>query len=246
VCLLAGLTAVNLPAAPISGVFSIGGNITVTQNTIDWSNTNTPFTMQQANIGSNVTDSFAGLAGTTVTIEDLDSSTEPVGTDYGPDFFVSFDAEPPTFPQLFSDYIFPGIFPSAGCVATPAAVGQVCTPGPPITPTSGSPFSFVNVNGDAADPIETTATWQITGVTTDGGTFIANFSASFNAPFQTVLAALAPGGAGFVQDQYDGVFTVTAGSSTPEPDSGYMLASGLALVALSLGSRRFFRRRQQQ
>jgi hypothetical protein len=241
-CLLAGLTAVNLSASPIFGVFSIGGNVTVTDDTIDWSNTNFPFTPQQANIGSNVSGSFSSLAGTTVTIADLNSSIQPVGTTYGPDFFISFNADP-TIPDLFSDFIFPGIFPSSGCAASPAAVGQICTPGPP--PPSGSPFSFVNVNGDAAIPIESTATWQIAGVTGDGGTFIANFSASFNAPFQTVLAELGPGGTGSVTDQYDGVITVTPAATTPEPDSGYMLASGLALVLLSLASRRLFRRHQQ-
>jgi hypothetical protein len=243
-CLLAGLTAVNLSASPIFGVFSIGGNITVTADTIDWSNTNLPFTPEQANIGSNATDSFAGLAGTTVTIEDFNSATEPVGMTYGPDFFISFNAEPVTFPMLESNFIYPGIFPSAGCTATPAAVGQVCTPGPPITPPSGSPFSFINLPGDAADPIQSTATFQIAGITTDGGTFIANFSASFNAPFQTVLAELGPGGPGSVTDQYDGVVTVTPGTTTPEPDSGYLLASGLALVLLSVGSRRLLRRNQ--
>jgi hypothetical protein len=244
-CLLASLTAVNLSASPIFGVFSIGGNITVTDDTIDWSNTNFPFTPEQANIGSNVSGSFAGLAGTTVQIADLNGMTEPVGSNFGPDFFISFNGDP-TLPSLFSDFIFPGIFPSAGCTATPAAVGQICTPGPPLSPPSGSPFSFINVHGAGANPIESTATFQFSGVTGDGGTFIANFSASFNVPFQTVLGELGPGGPGSVTDQYDGVITVTPPTSTPEPESGYMLASGLGLVALSLGSRRLFRRKQQQ
>jgi hypothetical protein len=142
-CLLAGLTAVDLSASPISGVFSIGGNITVTEDTIDWSNTNFPFTPQQANIGLNVTDSFSSLAGTTVTLAGMNSTIQPVGSDFGPDFFISFNADP-TLPSLFTNFIFPGIFPSAGCTATAAAVGQICTPGPPLTPPSGSPFSFIN------------------------------------------------------------------------------------------------------
>jgi len=50
----------------------------------------------------------------------------------------------------------------------------------------------------------------------------------------------APGGSGPVSGMYSAVIA----ASTPERDPAYMLASGLALVLLSLASRRLFRGRK--
>jgi len=240
-CLLSGMTAVNLSATPISGMFSIDGNITVTATTITWANTNSPFTPDQANIGFNGTGSFAALDGTLVTIEDLNSATEPVGSTFGPDEFISFNSAP-SMATLEIDYIYPGVFTSAACTATPA-VGQTCTPaGPGGGP---SPFSFTNEQGNqGTPPIESDATFTFGGVTTDGGVWEGQFSADFNVPYQTVLATLASSGA--VTDTYSSSLTVIVGSATPEPGSGIMLGSGLALVLLSLGSRRLLKKQHLQ
>jgi hypothetical protein len=240
-CLLGGLTAVNLSAAQISGLFSIDGNITVTQDMISWANTNSPFTPNQANIGDDGTDSFASLDGTTVTIQDLTSSTEPVGSDFGPDLFISFDAAP-TMPTLDINFVYPGVFTGTDCAATPA-VGQTCTPAGP-TPGEPSPFSFTNVEGNQGNPpIESDATFTFGGVTSDGGIWEGQFSADFDTPYQQVLTELAANGS--VTDTYASELTVTVQAGTPEPGSGYLFASGFALVLLSLGSRRLLRRQRQ-
>jgi hypothetical protein len=94
VCLLAGLTEVNLPAARITGGFSIAGDMTVTQNTIDWANVNSPFTALPAMIGGDSTGWFSSLDGTTISIDGLTDSTAPVGSDFGPGAFINFDADP--------------------------------------------------------------------------------------------------------------------------------------------------------
>jgi hypothetical protein len=242
VCVLAGLTAANLSASGISGVFSIDGNITVTASTISWANTNSPFTPQQSNIGDNGTGSFAALDGTLVTIQDLNASTEPVGSAFGPDEFISFNAAP-SMPTLLIDFIYAGVFGGSECTATPA-VGQTCTP--PGPGGGASPFSFTNLEGNqGVPPIESEANFTFGGVTSDGGIWEGQFSADFDVPFQTVLAGLAA--AGSVSDTYSAEITVTAGTTpTPEPGPGVMLGSGLGLILLSLVSRRPRRKQHQQ
>jgi hypothetical protein len=241
VCVVAGLTAANLSASGISGQFSIDGNITVTANMISWANTNAPFTPEQSNIGDDGTGSFAALDGTVVTIQDLVDATEPVGSTFGPDEFISFNAAP-TMPTLLIDYIYPGVFSSAQCTATPA-VGQVCTP--PGPNGGASPFSFINVEGNQGiPPIESEATFTFGGVTSDGGIWEGQFSADFDIPFQTVLADLAANGS--VSDTYSSELTVSVTSATPEPGPGVMLASGLGLIMLSLVSRRPRRKQHLQ
>lgn len=238
VCLLGGLTAVKLPADQISGVFSIDGNITVTADTISWANTNSPFTPNQANIGSNATGSFAGLDGTIVTIQDLNSSSEPVGATFGPDLFITF--ADPTMPTLSLDFIYAGVFTTADCGSTPA-VGQTCTP---PGPNSGpSPFSFTNVQGNqGSPPIESEATFTFGGVTSDGGIWEGQYSADFDTPYQDVLSDLSTNGA--VGDTYAAELTVSVQSPTPEPGSGYLLTSGLGLLLLSIGSGRLSGRKR--
>jgi hypothetical protein len=241
VCALAGLTAANLSASGISGMFSIDGNITVTANMITWANTNAPFTPEQSNIGDNGTGSFATLDGTLVTIEDLTAATEPVGSTFGPDEFISFNAAP-TMPTLLIDYIYAGVFNSSECSDTPA-VGQVCTP--PGPGGGASPFSFINVEGNqGTPPIESEATFTFGGVTSDGGIWEGQFSADFDVPFQSVLATLASSGS--VTDTYSSELTVSVTAATPEPGPGVMLGSGLGLILLSLASRRPRGKQQQQ
>jgi hypothetical protein len=221
VCVVAGLTAANLSASGIFGMFSIDGNITVTDNTISWANTNSPFTPEQSNIGDNGTGSFASLDGTIVSIQDLTDSTEPVGSTFGPDEFISFNAAP-TMPTLLIDYIYAGVFSSTDCTLTPA-VGQTCTP--PGPGGGASPFSFTNLEGNqGVPPIESEATFTFGGATSDGGIWEGQFSADFDVPFQTVLANLASSGS--VTDTYSSELTVSV-TAAPEPGPGVMLGSGI-------------------
>lgn len=216
--------ACQLSASPISGTFDIAGTVTATATTISWTNNLSPPTPQKAVIGpSDLSGSFTGLGGTEVTIKDLNNSTEPVGTAFSPQPFISFDAAP-TLPGLMINFVYPGIYSSGGCSASPPAVGQTCTPAIP----GGSPFNFVN-NPPPGSP-EATATWVLAGVTSDGSaTWTGNFTSQFNVPFQDVLARLAQSGS--VSDTYSATFTVTPKSPVPEPESLFLMLGGLVLVS---------------
>jgi hypothetical protein len=232
--LLAG-SAVTLSAAPIFGSFNIVGSITVTNTTITWTgNIGPPFTPDQATIGPGPTGSFAGLGGTTITIRDLNRTTEPVGVGFPDTLYITFDAAP-LLPALEINFIFAGIYSSAGCLASPPAVGQNCTPGPPITPAA-SPFNFVNNPPPAPAGPQATATFVFTGETSDRlSTWQSNFTSQFSVPFQTVLAAFGPGGSGSVSNTYSATITV---SPAPEPNPIHTLAVGLVLIVCSTRLRR--------
>src|SRR5689334_15969640 len=82
----------SLTAAPITGTFNIGGTITMTATSLSWTFNDPPFTAQKATIGPADTGSFAALAGTTITIRNLNSGLEPVGSSFAAQPFISFDA----------------------------------------------------------------------------------------------------------------------------------------------------------
>jgi hypothetical protein len=225
----AGLTGASLSASTISGTFNIAGTITVTQNAIDWVDNNPPFTPMQATIGPGATGSFASLSGTTVTIEDLDRTTAPVGAPFGPQLFITFDADP-TLPALDIDMIFAGIYGTAQCTMAPA-VGQQCTPNPPIT-NSTSPFNFVN----NPPPVgQATATFAFAGVEGTSSVWAGNFTSQFTDPFQAVLTTFATTGS--ITNTYSASINVTpSASSTPEMSSLALLGLGLGLMALGRSS----------
>jgi hypothetical protein len=224
--LLAALTSTISTAAPISGTFNIAGNITVTPTTITWQLDTAPFTPNKANVGGGTGD-FAGLAGTTVTIQTLNSATEPVGVNLVPQpLFISFDAAP-TFPTLNLGMIFLGIYSNAQCGAPPA-VGQQCTVNPPA-----SPFNFVN-NPPAGSP-QATATFAFMGNTSDMlESWQGNFTSQFTVPYQTVLQTLATTGS--VTNTFSATFTVAP--VVPETSSLSLLALGLGLIGVSTRLRR--------
>jgi len=222
---LCGLTAIGLSASPITGTFNIDGTITVTPTTISWQLSTAPFTAQKATIGPAATGDFSGLAGTTVTIRNLNNATEPVGVTFAQQPFISFDAAP-SFPTLNINFIFGGIYSSAQCAASPAAVGQTCT-------LNGSPFNFVN-NPPPASP-QATATFAFTGVTSDGlETWQGNFTSQFTVPYQQVLAQLQSSGS--VTNTFSATFSL---SPVPQvPEAGTLSLLGLGLVALSVKLRK--------
>jgi len=225
---LSGLTGASLSASTIAGTFNIAGTVTVTQNTIDWTGNNSPFPALQAIIGPGATGSFAGLDGTTITIEDLDRTTEPVGAPFTPQIFITFDADP-TLPALEINNIFQGIYDTSQCLAPPA-VGQTCTPNPPIT-SGPSPFNFVN---NQPPPGEATATFVFQGdVAGTSSIWNGNFTSQFSDPFQSVLARFAA--TGMISNTYSATFDVVAGgvrSVTPETSSLSLLALGLGLMVV--------------
>jgi hypothetical protein len=182
----------------------------------------------QAIIGPGATGSFAGLDGTTVTIEDLSRTTEPVGVPFTPQLFITFDAAP-TLPALEINQIFPGIYDSSQCLSAPA-VGQTCTPNPPVT-SSTSPFNFVN---NPPGPGEATASFVFAGdVAGTTSTWNGNFTSQFSVPFQSVLSQFAT--VGFVTNTYSATFDVegaTVRGVTPETSSLSLLALGLGLMVV--------------
>jgi hypothetical protein len=244
VCLLASLTAVNLLAAQISGGFRIAGDMTVTQNTIDWANVSSPFTAIKATAGGGSTGWFSGLDATSIAIAALCRSTGPVGSDFGPDAFINFDADP-TMQTPGIDAIVDVIFPVSGCLASLPAVGQTAvdavvalrrTPALPVT-LSGSPFSFVDNPGTAGTPpIQTTSTCLLGG--TGSGAREGNSGTASGEPFPAVVSD-SPASAA-ITNTFAAAIIVTA---KREPDSEYMFVSGLGLILLSLGSRRLFGKR---
>jgi hypothetical protein len=206
----------------------------VTQTgTISWTTQDPPILADKTPI-SGATGSFTTLNGTNATIRDLNKVQEPVGgSGFPAQLFISFDAGP-LLPTLNINNIFDGFYGPGGCLATPPAPGQTCTPDPPITP-SLSPFNFVNNPGTNGP--QATVSFAFSGVTSDGlSTFNANFTSQFNVPFQTVLSQL--GSQGFVSNTYSGTVTVTPLTTTPEPGSTVLMSIGLGLVLVSLQLRR--------
>ncbi len=212
--------------ASVIGTFNIAGTITLTQNTITWTSNVSPFPPDQATIGPGATGVYNALGGTTVAIIDLNHATEPVGSLFAAQPFISFNANPGLSPLLIN-FIFAGIYSPAGCAAAPA-VGQTCTP------SAASPFSFLNTPPPGAIGSSVTAVFE--GVSADGlDTWDGIFTSQFSVPFQTILAAFAPGGSGSITNTYSATITVSAPSSSGPSSSGPSLPEPGTLSLLSLG-----------
>jgi len=222
--ILSGLVS-GLSAAALTGTFDMSGTITVTSTTISWTSDLSPFASQMFTLTAG-TGSFSTEDGQNG-VSNLNISAEPVGTTFVDNTpFITFDVAP--LPSLMLSFISAGIDGSAGCTASPAAAGQICTPPNP----GGSPFNFQNLSAT-----QSTASFIFSGKTSDGlSTWSATFTSQFNnMSFQQVLATL--NASGTVSNSYSAAVTVTP-ISTPEPTPAFMLACGLGLLAVSFGTKR--------
>lgn len=202
------LSASTLSASPIFGSFDFTGSITVVDNSaIQWQ---LPPANKALIVGSN--NSFAGLTGTDITIQNLTNPPAVVaGAGFPDELFITFDANP-LLPTLLINYIAPGVFSAAQC-GLPAAGGQVCT-------LPGSPFSFVNTSTHGSS-----ATFVFSGVTSDLMTsWQGVFTSNFNQSFQSVFATL--GTVGSITNSYSA--TITA-SPIPEPGTLLLVLGALGV-----------------
>jgi hypothetical protein len=238
--LLAGSLSVCFAAGPISGTFTIDGSVSVTETGITWtSNTNVA---DQATISSlGLSGSFAALAGATVGINDLTDlpGDQPVGVSFSNFDFIDFPSAL-AYPSLDANFFALGSGNPANCstTGTPSA-GQTCTLTASTIPSEpdGSPFTFLNTLNGSNSCCNTSATWDISGVTSDGlSTWSAIFASEFTVPYQTVLSNFEANG--FVSDSFSAAITVNI-ESAPEPSALMLAGSGLILVSLR------FRRRKK-
>jgi PEP-CTERM motif len=245
IALLSGALSVSLQAIPISGTFTLDGTVIVTAGgQIEWVSNSS--VASQATISSGgLSGSFVGLANQTVTINTLTNASgqQPVNTPFPAYNFIDFLGEP-TFPELLATFIPLGTGSAGQCSINPAlaAVNQTCTPTASTTPPAptGSPFTFTNNSNGVGNCCSSTATWEISGMTSDGSaTFTGIFNATFNnQSYQQVLANFVSTGS--ATDAYSGDFTVTL-NTTPTPEPSTFAFMGTGVLLLWIGSRKWKR-----
>jgi hypothetical protein len=197
----------------ITGVMNATGIANISLGTIGFEDSelfiNNPDAAQQGG--------FTALAGTTATIQNLTDPPEPTGALDVPDF-ITFAADSDI--SITLTFLFPGIDGAAGCVASPAAAGQVCTPDVP----DQSPFDLQDTSSTSS-----TASFELLGLEIDSSTgdsipIIGTFTTPFSdQSFQELLATVGAGGT--VTTSFSAQF-----STTPEPSSAIELILGVILL----------------
>jgi len=229
-----------LPAASITGSFSIDGSVTVTGNTISWTDNSSVKDMYV--VGPPVpTGTWATMPlNSEGTVKDLNLTAEPVGGTFPAFNFPTWMTFPGPGPQsnvtITLQYIYQGFEGQAGCnpASTPAP-GQVCTP---LT-AAGTPGPFNLVN--SASGTTSSATWTFAGTAVDStgvlspSRVIGQYSANFDMPFQQVLQQLATTGS--ITNTYAATWTAQA-ATVPEPNTVQLLGIGFGLCALAAIVRR--------
>jgi hypothetical protein len=249
--LLLALTQFTYAATITDGQFSIGGTIYVTAATdhevvtpggtcaigvecIFWSdptgNNLDKVDISNANLPNG--DIPVALAGNLAA--NISKLTRPPNVVGPPGFpatnFMTFNTAGVTT-QLLINFIDNGLYTPDECFDAPAS-GQHCT-------LPNSLFSFVNDPPPNAgelceDQCQAVANWVFEGITAGNptpGTWVGNFSATFDlgTPFQKVFADLAD--KGFVSHTFSGTITLIPQPEQPIPEPGTMgLAGGVLLI----------------
>jgi hypothetical protein len=218
-------------ASLITGVLNITGTANVSQGVIAFVPSN-QFTINAP--ASSQGGGFMALAGTSGTIQNLTDPPDTTGPLNVPNF-ITFAAAPNISFTL--TFLTPGIDGAAGCTASPAAAGQVCTPNIP----DQSPFNLQNTSTSTS-----TASFSVMGIEHDTLTNTnANFIGTFSEPFDTmnfqqILAAIASGST--LTTPFSAQFSVTPQVTTPEPNTWLELMLGFAMVGIGVVYRRKLRR----
>jgi hypothetical protein len=229
-----------LPAAvasPIGTVDFVGiGNIRVTLMDIDFA---PPGGGTGTVLVTGGTDDYTSVIGTIGTITDLSLAAAPPGPPLATpvDPFLLLPSAP-RFVFTLDQILLGGgpscaVFPPPGFNCTPSNL----VPNSPflLTQNSGSVAVQMNVRGtvtDLADPSAPPALYN--------GLFTANLTRPEVDTIAEVLAALGPGGAGFVESSWSAEFTAT--SIIPEPSTWGFGLAGLGMV----GMMQLVRRRKQR
>jgi len=209
-----------------SGTASTGFPPVVTSGTVDGTGDSGLFDISSASSGS-----FGGaMIGSTVTVHDLNSTSEPTGSTVGPGLpltsFITFTAQP-TWNIPLTDLL--AGTDSTLCNGTIAT----CTP-------AGSPFNLQNEAGG-----QVLVGFAFLGTATDGSGNLSNVAGTFsttfsNTSYQVLLAELAAGQS--IVSAANATIGVTPITTTPEPASIYLLLLGSALLMVSVAYRRHQRR----
>jgi len=217
--------ATTADAAIITGVLSINGSVRVTGNSLDFGQNGIgvdgPFN------ATNGTDYFSGYASPGIlSVGDLRDLTVPAGAINIPAFLELF-AGPRAGLIVNATQLLPG----GGPPCPPgASTGASCTAfaGSPLLITraqnGGSSVTMV-INGNAVNGADTAN--FVTGI----------FTAQTNLTPEQLLAAVGPGGPGFVDASYSAEFTF-ANNTVPEPASVTTAVAGLALIGFATWRRR--------
>ncbi len=206
------MISLTAKASIITGVLNITGTANLSTGVIAFGTGNV-FTINSP--ASSQQGGFMALAGTNGMIADI---TSPPGSLNVPDF-MTFNAAPNI--SITLTLLDPGIDGTAGCSASPAAGGQVCTP-------SQSALDFQNTSASTG-----TATFDISGLEHDSSTgntvaISGVFTIPLNESFQQLLTTIGTGGT--VTSSFSGSLATETSPppSVPEPGTWTSIAIGAA------------------
>ena len=203
--------------AAVTGALSFTGSVRLTSTTEDFWPVGGPAGTGTFLVVDPVSGTFAGLAGTTGSILDLNRATSPVGVPLAINNFLTLAALPAVSTQL--TMLEPGVFGS-GSIGLPPAAGQTATP-------IGSHYNLTNLSSNSSTlsfVVDVNMSDGVGGPLPYRGVFTAQFA---DLSFQSMLATLNAGG--FVDAAYSAHFTII-----PEPACGVIVCcAGLGLARRS-------------